>query len=207
VRVRAGGFTGRKAGSVKAHESSALQVSSASSPPYSERRNTAPNGSDVEAFARFMRSTKVPPRDLAVAATPDAQAGAALFHQIGCDICHTATFRTAPAGSVAHGMNRDLPVPSALGDKIIHPYSDFMLHDVGTGDGIVQNGGPDSARKLRTAPLWGLRMRPRLMHDLASVTYPHAILRHVREASPVIQAYRSLSQVQQNQLSLFLSSL
>jgi CxxC motif-containing protein (DUF1111 family) len=167
----------------------------------------APNGTDVEAFARFMRSTKVPPRDLAVAAMPDAQAGAALFHQIGCDICHTATLQTAPAGSVSHGMNRDRPVPAVLGDKVIHPYSDFMLHDVGTGDGIVQNGGPDSARKLRTAPLWGLRLRPRLMHDLASVSYPQAILRHTREAGPVVQAYRNLSQAQQGQLSLFLSSL
>jgi CxxC motif-containing protein (DUF1111 family) len=168
---------------------------------------TDPLGTDVEAFARFMRSTKVPPRDLAVAAMPDAQAGAALFHQTGCDICHTASLQTAPAGSVTHGMNRDRPVPSVLGDKIIHPYSDFMLHDVGTGDGIVQNGGPGTAHKLRTAPLWGLRTRPRLMHDLASITYPQAILRHTREAGPVIQAYRSLSQVQQNQLTLFLSSL
>jgi CxxC motif-containing protein (DUF1111 family) len=168
---------------------------------------TAPYGSDIAAFARFMRSTKVPPRDLTLAATPDAQAGAALFHQIGCDICHTASLRTAPAGAAVHGMNRDLPIPSVLGDKVIHPYSDFMLHDVGTGDGIVQNGGPDSAHKLRTAPLWGLRMRPRLMHDLATLTYSQAILRHAREAGPVIQAYRSLSQVQQSQLSLFLSSL
>lgn len=167
----------------------------------------APNGSDIEAFARFMRSTKVPSRDAVVAAMPDAQAGAALFHQIGCDICHTASLRTAPAGAVVHGMNRDLPVPSALGDKVIHPFSDFMLHDVGTGDGIVQNGGPGSAHKLRTAPLWGLRMRPRLMHDLASVSYPQAILRHTREAGPVIQAYRNLSPTQQSQLSLFLSSL
>jgi CxxC motif-containing protein (DUF1111 family) len=58
---------------------------------------TDPLGTDVEAFARFMRSTKVPPRDPAVAAMPDAQAGAALFHQIGCDICHTASLQTAPA--------------------------------------------------------------------------------------------------------------
>jgi CxxC motif-containing protein (DUF1111 family) len=175
--------------------------------PEDEATPTAPMGADVEAFARFMRSTKVPPRDLAVAAMPDAQAGAALFHQIGCDICHTASLRTAPAGSVTHGMNRDRPVPPALGDKVIHPFSDFMLHDVGTGDGIVQNGGPGTAHKLRTAPLWGLRMRPRLMHDLASVTYPQAILRHAREAGPVIQTYKNLSQAQRNQLSLFLSSL
>ena len=177
------------------------------SDPEDEATPAAPMGTDVEAFARFMRSTKVPPRDLAVAAMPDARAGAALFHRIGCDICHTASLQTAPAGSVAPGMNRDRPVPPALGDKIIHPYSDFLLHDVGTGDGIVQNGGPGTAHKLRTAPLWGLRMRPRLMHDLASVTYPQAILRHTREAGPVIQAYRSLSQIQRNQLSLFLSSL
>jgi hypothetical protein len=31
-------------------------------------------------------------------------------------------------------------VPAALGNKIIHQYSDFVLHDVGAGDGIVQNG-------------------------------------------------------------------
>jgi CxxC motif-containing protein (DUF1111 family) len=167
----------------------------------------APNGTDVEAFARFMRSTKVPSRDVILAATPDAQAGAALFHHIGCDICHTSRLQTAPAGSVVRGMNRDQPVPTALGDKIIHPYSDFLLHDIGTGDGIVQNGGPDSARKLRTALLWGLRMRPRLMHDLTSVSYPQAIMRHGREAESVIRAYRNLSLDQRSQLSVFLSSL
>jgi CxxC motif-containing protein (DUF1111 family) len=45
-------------------------------------------------------------------------------------------------------------VPPALGSKVIHPYSDFLLHDVGTGDGIVQNGGQSTANKLRTPPLW-----------------------------------------------------
>jgi CxxC motif-containing protein (DUF1111 family) len=175
--------------------------------PEDEATPAASMGTDVEAFARFMRSTKVPPRDVTVAVMPDARAGAGLFHQIGCVICHTASLQTAPAGSVVHGMNRDRPVPPALGDKVIHPFSDFLLHDVGTGDGIVQNGGPGTAYKLRTAPLWGLRMRPRLMHDLASVTYPQAILRHAKEAGPVIQAYKNLSQIQRNQLSLFLSSL
>ena len=63
-------------------------------------------------------------------------------------------------------------VPDALGNKIIHPYSDFLLHDIETGDGIVQAAPQDTANKLRTAPLWGLRMRPRYMHDLEASQQP-----------------------------------
>src|SRR4051795_2060183 len=166
---------------------------------------SAPHGTDVEAFVRFMRSTKAPARDAVLAASPDAQAGAMIFHQIGCDLCHVATIQTAPAGTVIDGGT--YTVPSALGDKIIHPFSDFMLHDVGTGDGIVQNGGQATARKLRTPPLWGLRTRSRFMHDLASVTYGDAILRHGREATQAAQAFRNLPPPQRDQLVQFMRSL
>ncbi|HEV2846065.1 MAG TPA: di-heme oxidoredictase family protein, partial [Thermoanaerobaculia bacterium] len=137
---------------------------------------TEPFGPDVEIFARFMRALKAPPRDLALANTTDARAGATLFTQIGCAHCHTATITTAPVGTVINGGK--FVVPAALGDKIIHPYSDFMLHDVGTGDGIVQNGGQSTRNKLRTPPLWGLRTRSRFMHDGFNVTRNGAILRH-----------------------------
>src|SRR5262249_7390064 len=60
----------------------------------------APFGPDVPAFASFMRATKAPPRDAALAATGDAVTGAALFDAIGCDICHVPTIVTLPAGSV-----------------------------------------------------------------------------------------------------------
>ncbi|HEY4563722.1 MAG TPA: di-heme oxidoredictase family protein, partial [Thermoanaerobaculia bacterium] len=158
-----------------------------------------------EAFVRFMRSTKVPARDAVLAATPEAQAGAMIFHQIGCDLCHVATIQTAPAGTVINGGT--YTVPPALGDKVIHPFSDFMLHDVGTGDGIVQNGGQATARKLRTPPLWGLRTRSRFMHDLATVSYESAVFRHGGEAGQVIQAYRRLPPPQRDQLMQFLRSL
>ncbi|MBV9211741.1 MAG: hypothetical protein JOZ52_13965, partial [Acidobacteria bacterium] len=105
---------------------------------------------DVRIFARFMRATKAPPRDAVLAATADAQAGASLFTQIGCAICHTPSITTAATGTVINGG--DFTVPPELGDKIIHPYSDFLLHDVGTGDGIVQNGGQSTRNKVRTAP-------------------------------------------------------
>jgi CxxC motif-containing protein (DUF1111 family) len=163
------------------------------------------DGTDVAAFTRFMRSSKVPPRDTALAATADAQAGASLFNSIGCNICHITSITTALPGTLINGGA--FTVPAALGDKIIHPYSDFLLHDVGTGDGIVQNGGQGTRNQLRTPPLWGLRTRSRLMHDLLSLTRNDAILRHTNQAEPVIQNYIFLSTTQKNQLITFLNSL
>ena len=160
---------------------------------------------DIDRFARFMRATQAPPQDTALAATADAQTGAGLFNQIGCNICHVTTITTAPAGTVINGGQ--FTVPAALGNKIIHPFSDFLLHNVGTGDGIVQNGGQGTANKLRTAPLWGLRTRDRLMHDNATFTRNEAILRHAGEAQGVINNYQALSATQKNQLITFLQTL
>src|SRR5882762_6134817 len=94
-----------------------------------------PDG-DINVFAQFMRASKAPSRDTRLAATADAQTGASLFHSVGCDICHIPTLTTAATGTVINGGA--FTVPAALGRKIIHPYSDFLLHNVGTGDGIVQ---------------------------------------------------------------------
>ena len=98
-------------------------------------------------------------------------------------------------------------VPDALGNKIIHPYGDFLLHDIGTGDGIVQAGPQDTANKLRTVPLWGLRTRPRFMHDHASLTLENAIERHEGEAGEVTERFFDLTQAQKQQLFTFLNSL
>jgi CxxC motif-containing protein (DUF1111 family) len=162
-------------------------------------------GADVQAFADFMRSTKAPPRDTALAATADAVAGSNLFTSIGCGNCHVRNITTAPAGTVIN--NGAFTVPAALGNKIIHPFSDFLLHDVGTGDGIVQNGGASTRNKLRTPPLWGMRSRDRLMHDGETVNRNESILRHFGEANPVINNYINLSTTQKNQLITFLNSL
>ena len=160
---------------------------------------------DIDDFAEFMRATKAPPRDLVVAATPEAQAGSQLFNQIGCSTCHVPDMVTAPAGTAINGGT--FTVPTALGNKVIHPFGDFLLHDVGTGDGIVQNGGQPTVSKLRTAPLWGVRTRGRLMHDGESPTLPSAIERHAGEAIAVINNYLALSATQKIQLLTFLLSL
>jgi CxxC motif-containing protein (DUF1111 family) len=163
------------------------------------------NDDDIEAFARFMRATKAPPRDEALAATHDAQSGSQQFDLIGCALCHVPNLITAPTGTVINGGTFTLP--AALGNKIIHPFSDFLLHDVETGDGIIQNGGKSTRNKLRTPPLWGLRTRNRLMHDGQSVSFNEAILRHGGEASFVIKRYRQLSNTKRDQLITFLNSL
>jgi CxxC motif-containing protein (DUF1111 family) len=162
-------------------------------------------GEDVEVFARFMRSTGVPPRDTVLAATSDAVTGSSLFNSVGCATCHVRNITTAPAGTVINGGA--LTVSAALGNKTIHPFGDFLLHNVGTGDGIVQNGGQSTRNKVRTPPLWGMRSRDRLMHDGASLTRNEAILRHAGEANSVINNYRNLSNTQKNQLVTFLNSL
>jgi len=78
---------------------------------------------------------------------------------------------------------------------------------VGTGDGIVQNGPASTRNKLRTAPLWGLRTRNRLMHDGLSFTVNEAILRHAREADTVASRYRTLPVPRRDELLAFLASL
>lgn len=163
------------------------------------------NMADIDHFAQFMRGTMTPPVDATLMATADAQAGKQIFTQIGCATCHTPSILTAPTGTAMDGGA--FIVPDALGNKIIHPYSDFLLHNVGTGDGIVQNGPADTAQKLRTPPLWGLRTHDRLMHDGLSSTRENAIARHGGEAAGVISNYNRLSNRQQSQLLTFMNSL
>jgi len=160
---------------------------------------------DIDHFAQFVRGTKVPPRDGVLAATADAAAGQAIFEKIQCNACHVETITTAPAGTVINGGT--FAVPDALGNKIIHPFSDFLLHDIETGDGIVQAGPLDTANKLRTAALWGLRTRPRYMHDLKCLTLDDAIARHQGEAEEVERRFDQLSPKEKQQLRTFLNSL
>ena len=180
---------------------------------------------DIDHFARFMRATKAPPRDEELAATSRAKQGAQVFEQIGCTGCHVATLTTAAAGTQINGGK--FVVPEALGAKVFHPYGDFLLHDVGTGDGIVMvwaehygkemyqtkwrdlsyEAALQTQNKMRTAPLWGLRLRPRMMHDGASLTFADAIGRHRGEAALEAQRFRALRPAAREALEEFLRSL
>jgi CxxC motif-containing protein (DUF1111 family) len=164
----------------------------------------APFGKDVKAYTRFMRSLRAPPRDFVLQGTEDARQGERLFASVGCAACHVPTWVTAPAGSTPRGSQA---IPDALGNRVIHPYSDYLLHDVGTGDGIVQGGPPETRTMVRTAPLWGLRARGELMHDGLSYTIPDAIDRHAGQAAGARANYRALTDSQKRQFRAFLLSL
>ncbi len=185
-----------------------------------------PDGlSDIDHFARFVRATKAPARDTKLAATPQAARGSALFDKIGCATCHVRSLTTAAAGTRINGGT--FTIPEALGGKVFYPYGDFLLHDVGTGDGIVMameehygrgvyqrtwnNLKPEAfnetANKMRTAPLWGVRLRPRLMHDAASLTLLDAILRHRKEAEGAARQFKRLPASDRAAVIEFLKSL
>jgi CxxC motif-containing protein (DUF1111 family) len=173
--------------------------------PYDRVAEPEDDGEDVVAFADFMRATKAPSRG---PITADVTAGEALFQQVGCVSCHTPTIRTARPGTRINAGA--FTVPPALGNKVIHPYSDFLVHDIGTGDGIPVLPGPEYAattRLMRTAPLWALRTRNRLMHDGLSFTKQEAIARHTGQAESVTQRYDALSPPDQAKVLAFLDSL
>jgi CxxC motif-containing protein (DUF1111 family) len=185
-----------------------------------------PDGlSDIDHFARFIRATKAPARDSQLASSVVAKKGNGLFDKIGCATCHVETLTTAPAGTKINGGTFAIPI--ALGSMTFHPYGDFLMHDVGTGDGILQatrehygnkvfqmmsgylskQDFESSRNKIRTAPLWGVRLRPRLMHDGASLMLRDAILRHGGEASHVSRQFEKLKREDQEAIIEFLKSL
>ena len=157
---------------------------------------------DLVNLTLFMRATKVPSRG---PITAQVNHGQAIFEAIGCATCHVSTLVTAPAGTTIHGGA--YVVSAALGGKQFHPFGDFLLHDIGTGDGIQQNGPTDTAYKIRTAPLWVLRTRTQLLHDASAITLEQAIQKHSHEAASEAQRFGQLSPAQKQLLDVFLNSL
>jgi CxxC motif-containing protein (DUF1111 family) len=151
--------------------------------------------SDITGFAMFMRLSMPP---MPAPATTSTQNGAALFDQVGCSLCHTASLTT--------GMSRYTGMSSVT----YHPYSDFALHHMGwvLADRISQGAaGPD---EFRTAPLWGVGQRLFFLHDGRTADLMQAIAAHAgpqSEANRVISKFRMLNQTQVQDLLNFLRSL
>jgi len=157
---------------------------------------------DIDEFTSFMRSMKAPPRGPITAAVTRGQTN---FNNAGCAVCHVGSINTVTAGTKING--NAFTVPASLGDKTIHPFSDYLLHSVNTGDGIVQNGGQGTRLQVRTAALWGLGARTRFMHDGASLTVSAAITRHGGQAAASVTAFNGLGAAGQADLLAFLFSL
>jgi CxxC motif-containing protein (DUF1111 family) len=145
----------------------------------------------IRSLADYMTMLAPPPR---AANTRDANDGEATFERIGCTSCHVATLRSGTS-SIA-----------ALSRQTYHPYSDFLLHDVGSlGDGIEQ--GDANGREMRTAPLWGLRFLTSYLHDGRAATLDGAITAHEGQARAARDRYNALNRNEKDKLLTFLRSL
>ncbi len=149
------------------------------------------DGTDVNAFADFMTLLAAPPRG---AITRDAISGERIFLRIGCGGCHVPALVTGPSRIKAF-------------DRVVfHPYSDFLLHDMGSlGDGIEQ--GKAAGREMRTAPLWGLRVRTSYLHDGRALALDAAILAHDGQGAFAKNRFAALSASDAQKLMAFLNSL
>ena len=94
---------------------------------------------------------------------------------------------------------------AALNNKQVNLFSDLLLHDIGTDDGIEQ--GLAKGNEFRTAPLWGLSRRDRFMHDAKSNKIEDAILRHGGKAPTARENFEKLSPADRAALLAFLGSL
>jgi CxxC motif-containing protein (DUF1111 family) len=149
------------------------------------------DGGDVTAFADFMTFLAPPPPGTLA---PSDKEGEKQFSKIGCADCHAPTLTTGPNPS------------AALDRQTYHPYSDFLLHDMGAlGDGITQNNATGTL--MRTAPLWGVRAQTSLLHDGRATTVRDAILAHDGQAAAARNNYAALNAEQQRKLVAFVNSL
>ena len=129
-------------------------------------------------------------------------AGNTVFKQIGCESCHKETLKTGYS-----------PV-EALSYKTFHPYSDLLLHDMGSAmdDGYTE--GSAKTFEWRTPPLWGLGLSPQsqggsyfLMHDGRARSITEAILMHDGEGAASRIQFTQLSGSDKSALLKFLESL
>jgi CxxC motif-containing protein (DUF1111 family) len=142
---------------------------------------------DVDEFFKFMTFLAPVPR-LPIDPNINLQGGT-VFNRIGCAGCHLLKDYVTPA----HPANG---VPPSF---TFRPRTDFLLHDIGTGD-MIGNDGDSVARTrlMRTAPLWGLHVRTHFMHDGSQTSITGAIQVHAGQALAARNAFNALNASDRN---------
>ena len=159
-------------------------------PDPEDRRDPRTGRRGIDNFESFMRLLGPIPRSHADEITRE---GERVFAAIGCATCHVPALETgASANPLFHRKRVEL-------------FSDLLLHEVGTGDGIRQAAA--EAAEIRTPALWGLRHRRPLLHDGSAATIADAILRHGGEAARARAGYGRLGDDERAALLRFLNTL
>ena len=161
--------------------------------PMADPEIDAPTLGQITDFVRFL-APPAPEQELSGAARDTVEHGEALFGQIGCISCHRPELRT--------GESRT----AAISQRTLRPYSDMLLHDL--GEELADVCGADAAPgELRTAPLWGLRHRTRLLHDGRATDIGGAVAAHGGEAAGARDAFHALPEGARLAVIRFLGSL
>jgi CxxC motif-containing protein (DUF1111 family) len=142
---------------------------------------------NFEAFMRFLAPVG------RVNVNETVREGERVFAAIGCTACHVPSLTTGP--NVHPAFNR----------KSVPLFSDLLLHDIGTGDGIRQASA--EPEEIRTPSLWGLRLRRPLLHDGSAPNVDQAIRRHGNEAELARRGFEKLSASERAAMDAFLLSL
>ena len=132
---------------------------------------------NVNAFANFIRFLAPPAPVTSYPGVTQQQiaAGETAFRKAGCQLCHVTSMTTG-----SH-------VTAALANKTVNLFSDLLLHNIGTGDGIAQGGA--TGDQFRTAPRWGVGQRLFFLHDGQTKDIVAAIKAHGGEATEVIKNF------------------
>jgi CxxC motif-containing protein (DUF1111 family) len=144
----------------------------------------------IDNFESFMRLLAPVPRGPIDATVTE---GERLFTAIGCAACHVRALETGPSANPLFNRRR------------VELFSDLLLHDIGTGDGIRQAAAEPN--EIRTPALWGLRVRRPLLHDGSATTIADAIARHQGEAALAQRGFQRLTGEEREQVLRFLRSL
>ncbi len=167
---------------------------------------------DMENVDLYMQSLGVPARRNVN--NPEVKLGERMFYEAKCHLCHVTTLHTRPRGSVLLNGTQ-LPW---LGNQTIHPYSDFLLHDMGSeimGVGLNDNyvSGLARGNEWRTTPLWGIGLQEKVnghtcfLHDGRARNFVEAIMWHGGEGEASRNIFRAMTKERRDALVKFLESL
>lgn len=167
---------------------------------------------DMEDVDLYLHALSVPARRNVN--DPQVKRGEQMFYAAGCHLCHTTTLHTRPRGATLL-MGTELPW---LGSQTIHPYSDFLLHDMGSeimGVGLNDNyvSGLASGNEWRTTPLWGIGLQQvvnghtSFLHDGRARNFVEAIMWHGGEGEASKNKFKNMPKADRDALVSFLWSL
>ncbi|MFA8344274.1 MAG: di-heme oxidoredictase family protein [Rhodothermaceae bacterium] len=141
---------------------------------------------------------------------PVVKLGEEKFNEAKCNLCHVPTLHTSPEPIKLMDGTR-LPY---LANKTIHPYSDFLVHDMGPGLADNYDQYNASGSEWRTTPLWGIGLQQTVsghthfLHDGRARNFVEAIMWHKGgEADVSYQIFRKMKKSDRDAIVRFLKSL